>query len=103
MVHFLKTLNLAKLTKGRPFKTRCPTAIHIIRTICADTAKVGIRDVVLSEDVNRYVWAHGIRTPVRRIRIDINVQEDASGKIAVVSLVDWPQTGYHGLTDEHAE
>ncbi|KAH0575525.1 Ribosomal protein L31B [Spironucleus salmonicida] len=103
MVHFIKTLNLAKLTSGKPFKTRCPVAMKMIRSICAKTAKVDEKNVILSEDVNRYVWAQGIRTPMRRIRIDIDVQEHEENKIALVSIVDWPAEGYHGLLNETNE
>lgn len=64
------TIHLAKLTKGKQFKRRAPRAIKEIRSFAQKAMKT--KDVRISSELNKFVWATGIKNPPTRVRVRLS-------------------------------
>lgn len=72
------TINLSKVVLA-PDNRRSKRAINMIREFAIRHMKS--EEVIIDEELNELVWARGIRSPPRRIRVIIS--KDASGIVTV--------------------
>lgn len=76
------TIHLHKRVYGKTFKKRAPTAIKIVREFAQKTMKT--QDVRLDTELNKQLWARGIKAVPHRIRVRLsrkrNEAEDAKEK-----------------------
>jgi large subunit ribosomal protein L31e len=64
---------LGVVFEAPPYR-RAKVAIRVIREFV--TRHMKATDVTIAEDVNLHVWARGIRHPPRRIKLDMERDED---------------------------
>ncbi len=67
------TVPLGVVFEAPPYR-RAKVAIRVIREFTARHMKA--TDVSISEEVNQLVWARGIKHPPRRIKLDMERDED---------------------------
>ncbi|KAL1408268.1 60S ribosomal protein L31B [Vanrija albida] len=93
------TINLHKRTHDLSFKKKSPKAIKEV-TLFAQKA-MGVKDVRISPALNQHIWARGVRTPPRRVRVRLerkrNDDEGAKEKLYVVASVVEGVTSFKGL------
>ncbi|KAJ2783670.1 hypothetical protein H4R18_001580 [Coemansia javaensis] len=92
------TIHLHKRVFGESFKKRAPRAIRVIRKFAQDN--MGTKDVRIDAQLNKAVWARGIKTVPTRIRVRLarrrNDDESAAEKLYThVSYV--PVASFKGL------
>lgn len=78
------TIHLSKYThKNGSFKKRAPKAIKAIKAFAARS--MGTKDVRITTELNKHVWATGVRSPPTRIRVRLsrkrNEDEEADEKL----------------------
>merc|ERR1712039_382467 len=98
------TLNLHKRLQGIQFKKRAPRAIRNIRRFAAK--EMHTEDVRIDPNVNRTIWATGIRNIPRKIRIRVTRKrnEDEDAKQKFYSLVQHLEVDdFRGLQTEKAQ
>mmetsp|Transcript_21826 Transcript_21826/g.45875 ORF Transcript_21826/g.45875 Transcript_21826/m.45875 type:complete len:117 (+) Transcript_21826:135-485(+) len=98
------TIHLAKRVHKTTFKAKTPRAIKQIKKFAQDA--MGTKDVRIGTDVNKYVWAQGVRNPPKRIRVRLsrkrNEDEDAEEKLyTLVQLVE--VSTFKGLQTENVD
>lgn len=71
---------LRRAFEAPPYR-RAKVAIRLIKDFTIRHMKAS--DVKIKEDVNEHIWARGIKKPPRRIRLEMNRDEDG---IVSVSL-----------------
>eukprot|EP00353_Schmidingerella_taraikaensis_P013002 CAMPEP_0185567046 /NCGR_PEP_ID=MMETSP0434-20130131/432_1 /TAXON_ID=626734 ORGANISM="Favella taraikaensis, Strain Fe Narragansett Bay" /NCGR_SAMPLE_ID=MMETSP0434 /ASSEMBLY_ACC=CAM_ASM_000379 /LENGTH=164 /DNA_ID=CAMNT_0028181165 /DNA_START=141 /DNA_END=636 /DNA_ORIENTATION=+ len=83
------TLNLHKRLQGIQFKKRAPRAIRNIRRFA--TKEMHTQEVRIDPQLNRMVWATGIRNIPRKIRVRVTRKrnEDEDSKEKFFSLVQY--------------
>lgn len=95
------TIHLAKLTHKVTFKKKAPRAIREIKKFAQKA--MGTDDVRVLPEVNKYVWASGVRKTPRRIRVKLQrkrqMDKDSNEKLVTfVNLVEVPS--FKGLLTE---
>ncbi len=86
------TINLGRVVLA-PDNRRSKRAINMIREFA--TRHMKSEEVIIDEELNELVWARGIRSPPRKIRVIIS--KDASG---VVRVKPYKQEGDAGKNVE---
>lgn len=76
------TVHMHKHCFGRTFKKRAPHAIKVLRTFATKMMKT--QDVRIDVDLNKQLWARGIKATATRVRVRLsrkrNDAEDAKEK-----------------------
>ena len=72
------TIHLRKLLKGRTFNKRAPTAIKKIREFAQRLLRT--KDNRIHDDLNKAVWAGGIKGCPTRLRVKIERKVDQNDK-----------------------
>ncbi|KAJ3010361.1 60S ribosomal protein L31 [Thoreauomyces humboldtii] len=98
------TIHMHKHVFGKSFKKRAPTAIKAIREFAHKT--MGTSDVRLDTDLNKAIWARGIKSIPHRVRVRLarrrNDVEGAKEKLyTFVTFV--PVTNFKGLETQAVE
>ena len=98
------TIHLAKHTHKTTFKAKTPRGIKKIKEFAQKA--MGTKDVRIDTDVNKFVWAQGVRNPPKRIRVRLsrkrNEDEDAEEKLyTLVQLVK--VSTFKGLSTENVD
>ncbi|KAI3630106.1 hypothetical protein MIR68_011541 [Amoeboaphelidium protococcarum] len=104
VVSRIYTVNLHKLTYGKQFKKRAPTAIKKIKQFA--TKVMGTTDVRIDTSLNQAVWSNGIKNLPNRLRVQMSrkrsEEENPKEKLYVVcSFV--PVTSFKGLQTQVLE
>ncbi|KAJ2702778.1 60S ribosomal protein L31B [Coemansia spiralis] len=77
------TINLHKRVFGASFKQRTPRAVKVIRKFAEEN--MGTKDVRIDADLNKALWARGIKAVPHRIRVRMarrrNDDESAAEKL----------------------
>ena len=77
------TIHLSKRVHKFQYKRRAPRAIKEIKKFA--TGAMNTKDVRIDTDLNKYVWATGIKNPPTRVRVRLsrkrNEDEDADEKL----------------------
>ncbi|UOH79665.1 hypothetical protein LQV05_000674 [Cryptococcus neoformans] len=93
------TIHLHKRVHDLSFKKKAPKAIKEIVKFAQKS--MGVNDVRVSPGLNQAVWARGVRSPPRRIRVRLerkrNDDEGAKEKLYVVASVVEGVTSFKGL------
>ncbi|EIW69740.1 hypothetical protein TREMEDRAFT_68295 [Tremella mesenterica DSM 1558] len=93
------TLHLHTRIHDLAFKKKAPKAIKAVVTFAQKS--MGVKDVRISPGLNQAIWARGIRSPPRRIRVRLerkrNDDEGAKEKLYVVASVVEGVTNFKGL------
>merc|ERR1712110_1350708 len=98
------TINMHKRLHGSTFKKRAPRAIRAIKKFA--TQMLGTSDVRVHPQLNKAVWAKGIKNVPHRLRVRCerrrNEDEDAKEKLFTIVtrvIVDptQPKHGFAGL------
>lgn len=96
------TIHLSKLTHKTTFKKKAPRAIKEIRKFAQRA--MGTKDVRIDAELNKYVWATGIRKTPTRVRVRLsrkrNEDEDAAEKLYTVAELVEVNT-FKGLQTEN--
>ena len=95
------TIHLSKRVHRQQFKNRAPRAVKEIRKF-AEKA-MGTKDVRIDSELNKFIWATGIKNPPTRVRVRLsrkrNEDEDADEKLYTwAQLVD--VAAFKGLQTE---
>ena len=96
------TIHLSKRVHKQQFKNRAPRAVKEIRKFAEKT--MGTKDVRIDSELNKFIWATGIKNPPTRVRVRLsrkrNEDEDADEKLYTwAQLVD--VAGFKGLQTEN--
>jgi large subunit ribosomal protein L31e len=96
------TIHLSKRVHKKQFKQRAPRAVKEIRKF-AEKA-MGTKDVRVDSELNKFIWATGIKNPPTRVRVRLsrkrNEDEDADEKLYTwAQLVD--VSNFKGLQTEN--
>ncbi|GMK57206.1 hypothetical protein CspeluHIS016_0400400 [Cutaneotrichosporon spelunceum] len=93
------TINLHKRVHDLAFKKKAPKAVKSVTEFAQKT--MGVKDVRISPGLNQALWARGIRSPPRRVRVRLerkrNDDEGAKEKLYVVASVVEGVTSFKGL------
>ncbi|WVQ63071.1 uncharacterized protein L199_001222 [Kwoniella botswanensis] len=93
------TIHLHKRVHDLSFKKKAPKAIKSIVEFAQKS--MGVNDVRISPGLNQAVWARGIRSPPKRIRVRLerkrNDDEGAKEKLYVLASVVEGVTSFKGL------
>lgn len=96
------TIQLSKRTHKIQNKRRAPRAIKEIRKFAQKT--MGTQDVRIDRDLNKHVWATGIKSPPVRVRVRLsrkrNEDEDAAEKLYTLAQLV-PVSTFKGLQTEN--
>ncbi|EGG18720.1 S60 ribosomal protein L31 [Cavenderia fasciculata] len=85
------TINLQKDLKKICIFRRAPRAIKLIKKFAQKNMKTNV--VLIDDKLNKYIWAHGIKTTPNRVRVVLQRKRAESGEdetqkmITVASLV----------------
>lgn len=98
------TIHLSKRIHKQQFKKRAPRAIKEIRAFAKKA--MGTKDVRIDANLNKKVWAAGIRNPPTRIRVRLsrkrNEDEEAEEKLyTYAQLVE--VSSFKGLSTENVD
>ena len=98
------TIHLSKRTHKIAFKRRAPRAISEVRKF-AEKA-MGTSDVRIDAELNKFIWATGVRNPPPRVRVRLsrkrNDDEEADEKLyTLAQLVS--VSSFKGLQTENVE
>ncbi len=55
---------------------RAKRAVKLLRSFVKQHLKVDV--VKISEEVNNYIWAHGIQKPPRKVRVKVVKEDDVA-------------------------
>ncbi|BEI80573.1 hypothetical protein CcaverHIS002_0111020 [Cutaneotrichosporon cavernicola] len=93
------TINLHKRVHDLGFKKKAPKAVKSVTEFAQKT--MGVKDVRISPGLNQALWARGVRSPPRRVRVRLerkrNDDEGAKEKLYVVASVVEGVTSFKGL------
>nr|XP_019051348.1 50S small subunit ribosomal protein L31e [Kwoniella bestiolae CBS 10118]OCF30278.1 50S small subunit ribosomal protein L31e [Kwoniella bestiolae CBS 10118] len=93
------TIHLHKRVHDLSFKKKAPKAIKSIVEFAQKS--MGVNDVRISPGLNQAVWARGVRSPPKRIRVRLerkrNDDEGAKEKLYVLASVVEGVTSFKGL------
>jgi len=83
------TIHLHKHVHGRSFKKRAPHALKVIRKFAEE--QMGTKDVRVDTQLNKQVWAHGIKKVPHRIRVVLSRKrnDDDEAKDKLYTLVSY--------------
>lgn len=83
------TINLHKRLHGLQFKRRAPRAIREIKKFAQKT--MGTEDVRIDVNLNKAIWANGIRNVDFRVRVQLHRKrnEDEESKHKLYTLVTY--------------
>jgi len=98
------TIHLSKLTKGKQFKRRAPRAIKEIKK-CAEKA-MKTTDVCNSFELNKFIWATGIKNPPTRVRVRLSRKrnEDEEADEALYTFCQLVEvSSFKGLETENVD
>ncbi|EDQ88689.1 uncharacterized protein MONBRDRAFT_25897 [Monosiga brevicollis MX1] len=98
------TIHLHKYIHGVGFKKRAPRAVKEIKKFAAKAMSTS--DVRVDQDLNKAVWATGVRNvPYRiRVRVERRRNEDEDAKEEFYSYVSYvPVASFKGLTTVKVE
>jgi large subunit ribosomal protein L31e len=95
------TIHLSKRVHKAQFKRRAPRAVKEIKKFAQ--AAMGTQDVRVDSNLNKFVWATGIKNPPTRVRVRLsrkrNEDEDAAEKLyTLAQLVE--VSSFKGLQTE---
>jgi large subunit ribosomal protein L31e len=95
------TIHMSKRVQGITFKQRAPRAIREIKKFAA--AEMRTKDVRIDTDLNKFVWARGVKGVPTRLRVQLsrrrNEDEKATEKMyTIVTYV--PCKDFHGKQTE---
>jgi len=98
------TIHLGKRVHRVTFKKKAPRAIKEIRAFASKA--MGTKDVRIDAKLNKHVWATGIRSVPKRVRVRLtrkrNEDEDADEKMyTLCQLVE--VTDFKGLQTENVD
>lgn len=98
------TIHLAKKTRKKQFKKRAPRGIKEIRKFAQKA--MGTKDVRIDTQLNKFIWATGIRNPPVRVRVRLsrkrNEDEEAEEKLyTYAQLVE--VSSFKGLQTENVD
>lgn len=98
------TIHLSKRTHKMQFKRRAPRAIKEIRKFAQKA--MGTKDVRIDTQLNKYIWATGVKNPPTRVRVRLsrkrNEDEEADEKLyTFAQLVE--VSSFKGLRTENVE
>jgi len=98
------TIHLSKRIKGQQFKRRAPRAIKEVRKFAQKA--MGTKDVRLEANLNKFIWATGIKNPPTRVRVRMsrkrNEDEEAEEKLyTFCQLVE--VSSFKGLQTENVD
>lgn len=98
------TIHLSKRTHKMQFKRRAPRAIKEIRKFAQQA--MGTKDVRIDTQLNKFIWATGIKNPPVRVRVRLsrkrNEDEEADEKLfTFAQLVE--VSSFKGLQTENVE
>ena len=98
------TIHLSKRIKGQQFKRRAPRAIKEVRKFAQKA--MGTKDVRLDANLNKFIWATGIKNPPTRVRVRMsrkrNEDEEAEEKLyTFCQLVE--VSSFKGLQTENVD
>ncbi|KAL3945535.1 MAG: hypothetical protein SGBAC_000359 [Bacillariaceae sp.] len=96
------TIQLSKRTKGHQFKRRAPRAIKEIKKFAQKA--MGTSDVRIDSNLNKKVWATGIKnTPTRvRVRLSRKRNEDEDADESLYTLAQLVEvSSFKGLQTEN--
>ncbi|WRT70472.1 uncharacterized protein IL334_007470 [Kwoniella shivajii] len=99
------TIHLHKRVHDLSFKKKAPKAIKSIVEFAQKS--MGVNDVRISPGLNQAIWARGIRSPPKRIRVRLerkrNDDEGAKEKLYVLASVVEGVTSFKGLQTVNVE
>jgi len=83
------TIHLHKHVHGRSFKKRAPHALKVIKKFAEE--QMGTKDVRVDTQLNKQVWAHGIKKVPHRIRVVLarKRNDDDEAKDKLYTLVSY--------------
>ncbi|KAJ2753891.1 60S ribosomal protein L31 [Coemansia nantahalensis] len=98
------TINLHKRVFGASFKQRTPRAVKAIRKFAMEN--MGTKDVRIDAELNKALWARGIKAVPHRIRVRMarrrNDDESAAEKLyTTVSFI--PVASFKGLNTQQVD
>ena len=98
------TIHLGKRVHRVTFKKKAPRAIKEIRAFASKA--MGTKDVRIDAKLNKHVWATGIRSVPKRVRVRLtrkrNEDEDADEKMYTLCLLV-EVTDFKGLQTENVD
>mmetsp|Transcript_43067 Transcript_43067/g.48888 ORF Transcript_43067/g.48888 Transcript_43067/m.48888 type:complete len:115 (-) Transcript_43067:53-397(-) len=98
------TIHLSKRTHKIQFKKRAPRAIKEIRKFASQA--MGTKDVRIDSNLNKFVWATGVRNPPVRVRVRLsrkrNEDEEAAEKLYTFAQLVQVST-FKGLQTENVD
>ncbi|VVC02821.1 50S ribosomal protein L31e [Candidatus Bilamarchaeum dharawalense] len=56
---------------------RAPRAVKILRAFITRHMKAAGEKIVLSENLNKFIWAHSIQRPPRRVKVRLIKEEES--------------------------
>ncbi|KAL7420903.1 60S ribosomal protein L31B [Cryptotrichosporon argae] len=93
------TIHLHKRVHDLSFKKKSPKAVKAV--VAFAQKAMGVKDVRVTPSLNQAIWARGVRSPPRRIRVRLerkrNDDEGAKEKLYVVASVVEGVTSFKGL------
>ena len=100
------TINLAKRTHRQTFKKKAPRALREIKKFAQKTMHTN--DVRVDPNLNKAVWATGVRRVPRKIRVKLSRRRkedaDEDTKDSVYTYVEYvPVDDFSGLQTEEAK
>jgi large subunit ribosomal protein L31e len=98
------TIHLSKRIHRRQFKKKAPRAIKEVRAFASKA--MGTKDVRIDPNLNKHLWATGIKNPPTRVRVRLsrkrNEDEEAEEKLyTYVQLVQ--VDSFKGLQTENVD
>lgn len=98
------TIHLSKRVHKKQFKKRAPRAIKEIRKFAQKA--MGTKDVRIDSNLNKHVWATGVKNPPVRVRVRLsrkrNEDEEAEEKLYTFAQLVQVST-FKGLNTENVD
>jgi len=98
------TIHLSKRVHKKQFKKKAPRAIKEIRKFASKA--MGTKDVRIDSNLNKFVWATGVRSPPVRVRVRLsrkrNEDEEAEEKLYTFAQLVQVST-FKGLQTENVD
>mmetsp|Transcript_4741 Transcript_4741/g.7338 ORF Transcript_4741/g.7338 Transcript_4741/m.7338 type:complete len:115 (-) Transcript_4741:471-815(-) len=98
------TIHLSKRVHKKQFKKRAPRAIKEIRKFAQKA--MGTKDVRIDSNLNKHVWATGVKNPPVRVRVRLsrkrNEDEEAEEKLYTFAQLVQVST-FKGLHTENVD
>nr|MDP8002916.1 50S ribosomal protein L31e [Caldisphaera sp.]PMP60970.1 MAG: 50S ribosomal protein L31e [Caldisphaera sp.] len=71
---FVYVIPLKRLYSGRK-SNRAKRAVDLVRNFVSKHTKIEPENVVITDDVNSYIWSRSIEKPPRRIKVLVEITE----------------------------